>query len=47
MGHRNIETAMAVYNETSREKKIECFANLEGKILKRFQPCGCFSQGCF
>ena len=32
MGHRNIETTMDVYNEATREKKIESFANLEGKI---------------
>lgn len=32
MGHRNIETTMDVYNEATKEKKIESFANLEGKI---------------
>ena len=32
MGHRNIETTMDVYNEATKEKKIESFASLEGKI---------------
>ena len=32
MGHRNIETTMDVYNESTKEKKMESFANLEGKI---------------
>lgn len=32
MGHRNIETTMDVYNEATKEKKIESFAKLEGKI---------------
>lgn len=32
MGHRNIETTMDVYNEATKEKKMESFANLEGKI---------------
>ena len=32
MGHRNIETTMDVYNEAIKEKKMESFANLEGKI---------------
>lgn len=32
MGHRNIETTMDVYNEATKEKKISCFANLDGKI---------------
>lgn len=32
MGHRSIETTMDVYNEATREKKIESFANMDGKI---------------
>ena len=32
MGHSNIETTMDVYNEATKEKKIESFARLEGKI---------------
>ena len=32
MGHRNIETTMDVYNEATKEKKLETFARLEGKI---------------
>lgn len=32
MGHRNIETTMDVYNEATKEKKMESFAYLEGKI---------------
>lgn len=32
MGHRNIETTMDVYNEATKEKKLETFAKLEGKI---------------
>lgn len=30
MGHKNIETTMDIYNEATKEKKIETFANLEG-----------------
>jgi integrase len=33
MGHRNIETTMDVYNEATKEKKMESFSKLEGKIL--------------
>lgn len=32
MGHADIQTTMNVYNEATREKKMESFANLEGKI---------------
>jgi len=32
MGHADISTTMNVYNEATREKKQESFANLEGKI---------------
>ncbi len=32
MGHADIETTMNVYNEATKEKKMESFANLEGKI---------------
>lgn len=32
MGHRNIETTMDVYNEATREKKMQSFANIDGKI---------------
>lgn len=32
MGHRSIETTMDVYNEATKEKKLETFAKLEGKI---------------
>ncbi|MCR4719946.1 MAG: tyrosine-type recombinase/integrase [Firmicutes bacterium] len=32
MGHKSIETTMDVYNEATKEKKIESFAALEGKI---------------
>lgn len=32
MGHKNIETTMDVYNEATKEKKMESFASLEGKI---------------
>lgn len=32
MGHADISTTMNVYNEATREKKMESFANLEGKI---------------
>ncbi len=32
MGHADISTTMDIYNEATREKKIESFANLEGKI---------------
>lgn len=32
MGHRNIETTMDVYNEATKEKKMESISNLEGKI---------------
>lgn len=32
MGHADISTTMDVYNEATKEKKIESFANLEGKI---------------
>lgn len=30
MGHKNIETTMDVYNEATKEKKIETFATLDG-----------------
>lgn len=32
MGHRDISTTMDVYNEATKEKKLESFARLEGKI---------------
>ncbi|MDE6150082.1 MAG: tyrosine-type recombinase/integrase [Ruminococcus sp.] len=32
MGHKNIETTMDVYNEATKEKKLESFASLEGKF---------------
>ncbi len=32
MGHSDISTTMDVYNEATKEKKVESFANLEGKI---------------
>lgn len=32
MGHRDIQTTMDVYNEATKEKKIESFARLEGKM---------------
>lgn len=32
MGHSDISTTMDVYNEATKEKKIESFINLEGKI---------------
>lgn len=32
MGHADISTTMDIYNEATKEKKIESFANLEGKI---------------
>lgn len=32
MGHADISTTMNIYNEATKEKKMESFANLEGKI---------------
>lgn len=32
MGHADISTTMNIYNEATKEKKIESFSNLEGKI---------------
>lgn len=32
MGHTDISTTMNVYNEATKEKKMESFANLEGKM---------------
>ena len=32
MGHADISTTMDIYNEATREKKQESFANLEGKV---------------
>lgn len=32
MGHRNISTTMDVYNEATKDKKIESFARLEGRM---------------
>lgn len=32
MGHADISTTMNIYNEATKEKKIESFANLEGKM---------------
>ena len=32
MGHADITTTMDIYNEATTEKKIESFANLEGKV---------------
>lgn len=32
MGHADISTTMNIYNEATKEKKIESFAKLEGKI---------------
>ena len=33
MGHKNISTTMDVYNEATKEKKMESFARLEGKMI--------------
>ena len=32
MGHADITTTMDIYNEATKEKKVESFANLEGKV---------------
>ena len=32
MGHADITTKMDIYNEATKEKKLEFFAGLEGKI---------------
>lgn len=32
MGHRNIRTTMDIYNEATKEKKVESFSRLDGKI---------------
>ena len=32
MGHANITTTMDIYNEATKDKKVESFARLEGKI---------------
>lgn len=32
MGHSDISTTMDVYNEATRDKKKESFADLEGKM---------------
>ena len=32
MGHADISTTMDIYNEATKEKKKESFANLEGKV---------------
>lgn len=32
MGHADISTTMDIYNEATKEKKVESFANLEGKV---------------
>lgn len=32
MGHADITTTMDIYNESTKEKKLESFARLEGKI---------------
>ena len=32
MGHADITTTMDVYNEATKDKKIESFSGLEGKI---------------
>jgi len=32
MGHADISTTMNIYNEATKEKKMESFASLEGKI---------------
>ena len=32
MGHADISTTMNIYNEATKEKKKESFANLEGKV---------------
>ena len=32
MGHADISTTMNIYNEATKEKKMESFAALEGKI---------------
>ena len=32
MGHSDISTTMNIYNEATKEKKIEAFTNLDGKI---------------
>lgn len=35
MGHADITTTMDIYNEATKDKKMESFAGLEGKIKKR------------
>ena len=35
MGHADISTTMDIYNEATKEKKMESFAGLEGKIKIR------------
>ena len=35
MGHSHISTTMDIYNEATMEKKIESFANFDGKIKVR------------
>ena len=35
MGHADITTTMDIYNEATKDKKIESFAGLEGKIKIR------------
>lgn len=32
MRHRNIKTTMDIYNEATKEKKMESFSHLDGKI---------------
>lgn len=32
MGHRSVETTMDIYNEATKEKKMESFASLEGNL---------------
>lgn len=35
MGHADITTTMDIYNEATKDKKMESFAGLEGKIKIR------------
>lgn len=33
MGHRDIATTMDVYNEATKDKKVESFARLDGRMI--------------
>ncbi len=47
MGHANISTTMDIYAEATKEKKMDAFANLEGKIkIKRHQIDTIFLNTC-